>query len=176
MSKDILSSIVFHIYLYFIQGFIGFDQVAGFLMLLEFNYFHYSNRRVSRIKTFDKVFNGCIFQYVSFFTDEFESMGELPDYDESFFENLKKLDFEDERARIFEDFLCCGYLSSIATEQNLGFHFYNHIKVSTWYIMACNALKRGSLKINCEDVVIGYRLTLRFITEDMRPYIKICLL
>ena len=42
--------------------------------------------------------------------------------------------------------------------------------------MACNALKRGSLKINCEDVVIGYRLTLRFITEDMRPYIKICLL
>ena len=38
--------------------------------------------------------------------------------------------------------------------------------------MICNALKRGSLKINCEDVVIGYTLALKLITEDIRPYVR----
>ncbi len=34
--------------------------------------------------------------------------------------------------------------------------------------MACNVLKRESVKINCKDVVVGYKLTLRLITEDVR--------
>ena len=38
--------------------------------------------------------------------------------------------------------------------------------------MACNALKRDSLKINCEDVVVGYTMALKLITEDMSQYVR----
>ena len=45
------------------------------------------------------------------------------------------------------------------------------IKISATYLMACNAFKRGSLKVNCEDVIAGYTLTLKLLTEDIREYV-----
>ena len=38
--------------------------------------------------------------------------------------------------------------------------------------MGCNALKRGSCKVSCEDVVVGYTLALKFVSEDMRQYVR----
>jgi len=96
----------------------------------------------------------------------------LPDYNEYFVEDLKNMQYKDERARLLEDFLRCGYLGLIADEKVISLKFYNNIKVSAWYLMACNALKRGSLKISCEDVVVGYTVTLKCIVEDMRPYVR----
>ncbi len=171
-ANKILSSSFIPIYFPSIHGFVSFDAVEGLLMLVEFNYFYYSNMKCSRIKTFEKVFGGNIIQYLSFFTDDFKSMKELPYYDESFFEKLKKVDFEDKKSRYLEDFLRCGYLSSVTVEQNITWQFYNHIKFSSRYLMACNALKRESLKINCEDIVVGYTLTLRLITDDVRAYVR----
>ena len=57
-------------------------------MLIEYNYFYYSNMMCSRVKTIEKIFCGDIIQYLSFFTDEFKLMGDLLDYDDSFFTNL----------------------------------------------------------------------------------------
>lgn len=38
--------------------------------------------------------------------------------------------------------------------------------------MVCNTLKRNSLKINCQDVVVGYALALKLIAEDVRQYVR----
>lgn len=172
MSHKKLSSSRIPIYYAPIRGFITFENVEALLMLINFNYFYYSNLNCSRVKSFEKVFGGNIIQYLSFFTDEFKSMEVGPDYDERFFDDLKKLDYEDERSCVFEDFLRCGYLSLIVVEQNISWNFFNNIKLSAMYLMACNALKRGSLKVNCEDVVVGYTLALKLITEDIRPYVR----
>ena len=88
-----------------LHGFITFDHVEAILMLINFNYFYYLDMICSRVKSIEKVFGGNIIQYLSFFTDEFKSMPNLPDYDETFFDNLKNTTYEDERARILEDFL-----------------------------------------------------------------------
>ncbi len=155
-----------------IKGLITAIDVEALLMLIQFNYFYYSNMRCSRMKTIEKVFCGDILQYLSFFTDDYKSMQELPDYDDSFFKNMKKVAFEDDRARLLEDFLRCGYLSLIIVEQKISLTFFNNIKCSAMYLIVCNALKRNSLKINCEDVVVGYTLTLRLITDDVRSYVR----
>ena len=160
------------IHIEYIQGFVTFNDIEGFLMLIQFNYFYYSKMGCSRFKVMEMGCGGDIIQYLSFFTDEYKLFPDLPDYDESFFNNLKNMTYVDERARLLEDFLRCGYLSLILVEQNLSGSFFNHIKASAQYLMACNALKRGSLKISCEDVVIGYTLTLKCIVEDMRPYVR----
>ena len=155
-----------------LHGFITFTHVEAILMLINFNYFYYLDMRCSRVKSIEKVFGGNIIQYLSFFTDEFKSMQNLPDYDETFFDNLKNTSYEDEKSRILEDFIRCGYLSLIVVEQNISWAFFNHIKWSAWYLMACNALKRDSLKINCEDVVVGYTMALKLITEDISQYVR----
>ncbi|MBO6109639.1 MAG: hypothetical protein J6P12_02045 [Methanobrevibacter sp.] len=173
MSNKELSSLLFgFIHIEYIQGFVTFNDIEGFLMLIQFNYFYYSKMGCSRFKVMEMGCGGDIIQYLSFFTDEYKLFPDLPDYDESFFNNLKNMTYGDERARLLEDFLRCGYLSLILVEQNLSGSFFNHIKASAQYLMACNALKRGSLKISCEDVVIGYTLTLKCIVEDMRPYVR----
>lgn len=123
MSNKKLANSIIPLYFPIIHGLITSENIEGLLMLINFNYFYYSNMKCSRIKSIEKVFGGDIIQYLSFFTDEFKSMKELPDYDESFFKNLKKADFEDERARNLEDFLRCGYLSLVILEQNISLTF-----------------------------------------------------
>ena len=172
MANEKLSSSVIPIYYEPIRGFVTFENIEALLMLINFNYFYYCNMNCSRVKSVEKVFGGNIIQYLSFFTDDFKSMQDLPDYDESFFDNLKSVDYEDERARLLEDFLRCGYLSLIVVEQNISWAFFNNIKLSAIHLMACNALKRGSLKVNCEDVVVGYTLALMLITEDIGQYVR----
>ncbi len=171
MANNKLYSSVIPIYFASIHGFVTSANVEALLMLINFNYFYYSDMRCSRIKSIEKVFGGDIIQYVSFFTDEFKSMHVLPDFDESFFDDLRNVDYEDDRARILEDFLRCGYLSLIIDEQEISWSFFNNIKLSAKYFIACNALKRGSLKASCEDVVVGYTLALRMIGEDIREYV-----
>ena len=80
--------------------------------------------------------------------------------------------FENERAHLLEDFIRDGYLLLILVEQKISTEFFNHIRLSAQYLMACNALKRGSHTINCEDVVIAYTLTLNCITEDLRHDVR----
>ena len=172
MANKELSTLISSIQIKSIQGFVTFNDIEGLLMLIQFNYFYYSQMRCSRFKVMEMGFGGDIIQYLSFFTDDYKLFPELPDYDESFFDDLKKMVYEDERARLLEDFLRCGYLGLIADEKMISLKFYNNIKVSSWYLMACNARKRGSLKISCEDVVVGYSLTLKCIVEDMRPYVR----
>ena len=173
MANEKLSSSVIPIYYEPIRGFVTFENIEALLMLINFNYFYYCNMNCSRVKSIEKVFGGNIIQYLSFFTNDFiKSMQDLPDYDDSFFDDLKSVHYEDERARLLEDFLRCGYLSLIVVEQNISWAFFNNIKSSTIHLMACNALKRGSLKVNCEDVVVGYTLTLKLITEDIGKYVR----
>ena len=171
MAKKNLSSSIIPIYIPIIQGFVTSEDVEALLMLIEFNYFYYSGMKCSRYSAIGKVFGGDIIQYVSFFTDEFKSMHVLPDFDESFFDDLRNVDYEDDRARILEDFLRCGYLSLIIDEQEISWSFFNNIKLSATYFIACNALKGGSLRASCEDVVVGYTLALRMIGEDIREYV-----
>ncbi len=171
MAKKNLSSSIIPIYIPIIQGFVTSENVEALLMLIEFNYFYYSGMKCSRYSAIGKVFGGDIIQYVSFFTDEFKSMHVLPDFDESFFDDLRNVDYEDDRARILEDFLRCGYLSLIIDEQEISWSFFNNIKLSAKYFIACNALKRGSFRASCEDVVVGYTLALRMIGEDIREYV-----
>ena len=132
----------------------------------------YSKSRCSRYRVMEMGIGGDIIQYLTFFTDDYKSLPKLPEYDESFFDNLKNMEYENERARLLEDFLRCGYISLLLVEQDFSGYFFNNIKVSAQYLMACNALKRGSNTINCEDVVVGYTLTLKCIVEDMRPYVR----
>lgn len=172
MAEKKLNKLSFPFYFEALQGFITFSHVVAILMLINFNYFYYTGMRCSRVRSIEKVFGGNIIQYLSFFTDEFKSMPNLPDFDETFFDNLKNASYEDDRARILEDFLRCGYLSLIFVELNISWDFFNNIKFSAWYLMACNALKRDSLKINCEDVVVGYTMALKLITEDMSQYVR----
>lgn len=172
MANKELSTLITSIQVKSIHGFVTFNDIEGLLMLIQFNYFYYSKMRCSLFKVMEMGFGGDIIQYLSFFTDDYKLLPDLPDYDESFFNDLKNMTFEDERARLLEDFLRCGYLGLIADEKVISLKFYNNIKVSAWYLMACNALKRGSLKIGCEDVVVGYTLTLKCIVEDMRHYVR----
>lgn len=172
MANKELSTLISSIQIKPIHGFVTFNDIEGLLMLIQFNYFYYSKMRCKRFKVMEMGFGGDIIQYLSFFTDDYKLFPELPDYNEYFFEDLKNMQYKDERARLLEDFLRCGYLGLIADEKVISLKFYNNIKVSAWYLMACNALKRGSLKISCEDVVVGYTLTLKCIVEDMRPYVR----
>lgn len=173
MANKEISTLIASIQIKSIQGFVTFNDIEGLVMLFEFNYFYYSKRKCNRFKVLEMVFGGDIIQYLSFFTEDYKLLPDLPEYDESFFNDLKNMTYEDERARHLEDFLRCGYLSLIVDEQNISVEFYNNIKVSAQYLMACNAWKRDSLKISCEDVVVGYTLTLKCIVEDMRQYVRL---
>lgn len=172
MANRQISTTIPAIQIQSIQGFVTFNDIEGLLMLIQFNYFYYSKSRCSRYRVMEMGIGGDIIQYLTFFTDDYKSLPKLPEYDESFFDNLKNMKYENERARLLEDFLRCGYLGLIADEQKISVNFFNNIKVSAQYLMACNALKRGSNTINCEDVVVGYTLTLKCIVEDMRPYVR----
>ena len=172
MANRQISTTIPAIQIQSIQGFVTFNDIEGLLMLIQFNYFYYSKSRCSRYRVMEMGIGGDIIQYLTFFTDDYKSLPKLPEYDESFFDNLKNMKYENERARLLEDFLRCGYISLLLVEQDFSGYFFNNIKVSAQYLMACNALKRGSNTINCEDVVVGYTLTLKCIVEDMRPYVR----
>ncbi|MBE6499789.1 MAG: hypothetical protein E7Z80_04485 [Methanobrevibacter thaueri] len=172
MAHDNLRVPIFPIYLSFLHDFVDFSDIESLLMLINFNYFYYSKMKCSRVKVVKEIFGGNIIEYLSFLTDDFMMMDDLPDYDENFFNKLKKVNFKDKKSKKLENFLMRGYLCSVTVEQKISVKFYNHIKFSARYLMACNALKRGSLEINCDDVVVGYSLTLKLITEDIRPYVR----
>ena len=172
MANRQISTTITAIHFKSIQGFVCFNDIEGLLMLIQFNYFYYSKSRCSRYRVMEMGIGEDIIQYLTFFTDDYKSLPKLPEYDESFFDNLKNMEYENERARLLEDFLRCGYISLLLVEQDFSGYFFNNIKVSAQYLMACNALKRGSNTINCEDVVVGYTLTLKCIVEDMRPYVR----
>ena len=125
MANKKLSPSKFPIYFQSIQGFVTATTVEAFLMLINFNYFHYSKKKISIIKSAELVFGGDIIQYFSFFTDDFKELSDLPDYDETFFKNLKNMKFENKRARLLEDFIRCGYLGLIIVEQNISLELDN---------------------------------------------------
>ena len=172
LGKKILALSFIPIYFKSIHGFVTLEDMEALLMIIQFNYYYYSKKKCSRYAAYEKAFESDIIQYLSFFTEDYKSLPELPDFDESFFRNLKNVSFEDERARLLEDFLRCGYFSCVTIEQDITWGFFNNIKFAARYLMACNALKRGSLKMNCEDVVVGFTLALKLITEDIRQYVR----
>ena len=172
LGKKILANSFIPIYFESVHGFVALEAMEALLMIVQFNYYYYTKKKCSRYVAYEKAFESDFIQYLSFFTDDYKFLPELPDFDESFFRNLKNTSFEDERARLLEDFLRCGYFSSITIEQDITWRFFNNIKFAARYLMACNALKRGSLKMNCEDVVVGFTLALKLITEDIRQYVR----
>ena len=89
-SKKMLANFLIPVYLPPLHGFIVSADVEAFLMLIGFNYCYYSHGACSRVMAIERVFCGDIILYLSFFTDEFKLMGDLPDYDDSFFYKFEK--------------------------------------------------------------------------------------
>ncbi|MBR1611412.1 MAG: hypothetical protein IJ672_08045, partial [Methanobrevibacter sp.] len=87
--------------------------------------------------------------------------------------NCSRIQDNNEHLEKLEDFLRGGYLNRIyICEQEASVIGYNYIKLTTRYLMACSAIKNNHMGITCEDVVIGYILTLKIFKEDLRPEIR----
>ncbi len=69
------------------------------------------------------------------------------------------------------DELLGNLFTIILVEKDVSLRFDSHLRVCAKYLMACNALKHGRDSITCEDVVVGYTLTLKLLTEDIRDYV-----
>ena len=155
-----------------IHPILDFKCIEALIMLLECNCFYYSNKNSNLEEIVNQILNGNILSKLSLLVEEYKS-NPLTEYNETFFEKIKNIKFNDKRAEKLEDFLRGGYLNRIyICEQEASVIGYNYIKLTTRYLMACSAIKNNHMGITCEDVVIGYILTLKIFKEDLRPEIR----
>ena len=116
--------------------------------------------------------NSDILCHFTFFVDEFKKGYPIPKYSKDFFDKISKITFDGEKSKELFDELILEYLTIIMIGENgVSFTFDSHMRVCARYFMSCNALKYGRDAVSCEDVVVGYTLALKLLTEDIREYV-----
>ena len=151
---------------------VDLSVLNAILVFIEFNFYFYSNCDVKSIQDVVKlVFNSEIICHFTFFVDEFKEGYAIPNYSENFFDKISKITFSSEKSKELYEDIGWNYISVIMAENRITQRFNNHICINANYLMACNALKHGRDAVSCEDVVVGYTLALKLLTEDIREYV-----
>ena len=153
-----------------INKLINFTHLNALLMLLEFNYSYHLEQIPSK-EILDYIYNGAIIIKLSTLVENY-NIDNILKWEDDFFEKLKNIKFADKKAKKLEDMIRGGLLLTIILEQDCTHVFYNHVKFSALYLMACSAIKNNHKGITCEDVAIGYTLTLNLFKKDLRPEIQ----
>ena len=140
------------------------------LMLIELNFYFYSDMDVKSNHNLVKlVFDSDIICYLTFLVDEFKAGSDIPRFSEDFFDKISKITFNSEISKEFDNIIN-KYIMLIG-EHIVSLEFNNSIIACAKYLMACNALKHGRDAVSCEDVVVGYTLALKLLTEDIGEYV-----
>lgn len=140
------------------------------LMLIELNFYFYSNDDIKSIPDVVKlVFDGNIICYFTFFVDEFKKEKALPSFSEDFFDKISKITFNSEISKELDNII--NKYIILVGEHIVSLDVNNSIIACAKYLMACNALKHKRNGVSCEDVVVGYTLALKLLTEDIREYV-----
>ena len=158
----------------FISGkyLITLTTIEAVLSVVEFNFYFYSNANIKSINNVSNlIFNGNIISHLTFHVDDFKNDLPLPIYSEEYFQHLGNIKFDGKKSKQLHKDILWNYLSIIIIENNITYRFNNTICTCAKYLMACNALKHGRDSVSCEDVVVGYTLALKLLTEDIREYV-----
>ena len=152
---------------------VNLSVVKAVLVLIEFNFYFYSDENVkSNLDIVNLIYNSDIICHFTFFVDEFKKGYTIPNFSKSFFDKISKITFDSEKSKDLFDYLIRNYLHiTMVCENDVSFTFDSHMRVCARYFMSCNALKYGRDCVSCEDVVVGYALALKLLTEDIREYV-----
>lgn len=153
------------------RNFITLTTVDAVLNIVQFNFYFHSDGNIESLKKINEiVYNGNIISYLTFNVDDFKEAFQIHDYSEKFFQNLSNIKFDTIRSEHLHHDIW-DYLFIVLSKGTDYQLFNNTICICAEYLMACNALKNNRDSICCEDVIIGYRLTLSLLTEDIREYV-----
>ena len=149
---------------------IQYDFFIALYSMIQLNFIYCANEKLDD-EDYRSIILGDIGAYFTYFVEDFENPGEIPEPSEEFFKRLTDIKYESKEVRKF--FSCIWDTISTFTV-----HYETHINhcrtvgFSALYLCACSALKNNHDSITFEDVVTGYLTIFKLFYIDIRPLVK----
>ena len=127
---------------------VKYNFFIGLYSIIQVNYIYCANEKLDD-EDYRSIILGDIGAYFTYFVEDFENPGEIPEPSEEFFKRLTDIKYESKEVRKFFSCIC-----------------------SALYLCACSALKNNHDSITFEDVVTGYLTIFKLFYIDIRPLVK----
>lgn len=159
------------IYLPPLTKFVSDTSFLAMYVILELSYVYDSGHKLTDDELKSIVF-GEIGQCVTFFVEDFDEPGKLPEISADFFKRLKDVYWEDKKAKKLDNKIY-DVIKDITTENWTPSIFDRTFIHCVIYLEACNALKYGRDVVTCDDVVVGYLTTFKILMSDIRSLVPL---
>lgn len=153
---------------------VEFDHIVALFALIQSNFVEYGGHYLKYEQ--DKAIKlSDIIYMITFYIDDYDNpKNQIIEHDEEyyveFFKKIHNTYWEDERPDKLESDIRT-LLGDISWMNHLSYKCQRTLVYAAIYIMACNALKNNTTKVNCEDVVIAYITCFKILQNNIKPLV-----
>ena len=149
---------------------VKYNFFIGLYSIIQVNYIYCANEKLDD-EDYRSIILGDIGAYFTYFVEDFENPGGIPEPSEEFFKRLTDIKYESKEVRKF--FSCIwDTISTFTVHYEAHINHCRTVGFSALYLSACSALKNNHDSIAFEDVVTGYLTIFKLFYIDIRPLVK----
>ena len=149
---------------------VQYDFFIGLYSIIQVNYIYYANEKLDD-GDYRSIILGDIGAYFTYFVQDFENPGEIPEPSEGFFNRLTNIKYESKEVRKFYNCIS-DTISAFTVYYETHINHCRTVAFSALYLSACSALKNNRDSIAFEDVITGYLTIFKLFYIDIRPLVK----
>ena len=149
---------------------VQYDFFIGLYSIIQVNYIYYANEKLDD-GDYRSIILGDIGAYFTYFVEDFENPGEIPEPSEGFFNRLTNIKYESKEVRKFHNCIS-DTISAFTVYYETHINHCRTVAFSALYLSACSALKNNRDSISFEDVITGYLTIFKLFYIDIRPLVK----
>ena len=149
---------------------VQYDFFIALYTMIQLNYIYCANEKLDD-DDYKNIILGDVAAYFTYFVEDFENPGKIPEPSEDFFKQITNMKYETKDVNKF--FNCIwDIISPYTTAYRSGMNYCRTIGFAALYLSACSALKNNRDSISFEDVITGYLTIFKLFYIDIRPLVK----
>ena len=133
---------------------VQYDFFIALYTMIQLNYIYCANEKLDD-DDYKNIILGDVAAYFTYFVEDFENPGKIPEPSEDFFKQITNMKYE-----------------PYTTAYRSGMNYCRTIGFAALYLSACSALKNNRDSISFEDVITGYLTIFKLFYIDIRPLVK----
>ena len=149
---------------------VQYDFFIALYTMIQLNYIYCANEKLDD-DDYKNIILGDVAAYFTYFVEDFENPGKIPEPSEDFFKQITNMKYETKDVNKF--FNCIWDVTSAYTAgYRTDINYCRTLVFAALYLSACSALKNNRDSIAFEDVITGYLTIFKLFYIDIRPLVK----
>ena len=149
---------------------VQYDFLIALYSIIQVNYIYCANEKLDD-EDYRSIILGDIGAYFTYFVEDFENPGLMPEPSEEFFKRLTNIGYENKDVKKFF-YSIWDVIAVYSAYYETHINNCRTVGFSALYLSACSALKNNRDSISFEDVVTGYLTIFKLFYIDIRPLVK----